>query len=275
MKKWVLLILCIVMMLSLLAGMSAAAHADSSTTDDYMAWISDAVCTYHDDPVGYEETIFFDDNGHFLVCRGFPPHKAYEQPHQYDENGYCTVCNYEGMFYTVNIADGIINGTVEADVTRTVQYETVTLTVEPDAGYELDTLTVKQGETVVETAAGENGTYTFTLPAGDVTVSATFKEISYGEPDFTLPAMLTGIEEAAFEGAAMTVVYIPDGCTSIGASAFKDCADLVQIRLPKDCVIDDTAFAGCEGLEIFAPAGGTTEDWCAVNNIRFFAEAAK
>ena len=60
------------MMLSLLAGMSAAAHADYSTTDDYMAWISDAVCTYHDDPVGYEETIFLMTTVIFWSVEDFP-----------------------------------------------------------------------------------------------------------------------------------------------------------------------------------------------------------
>ena len=36
---------------------------------------------------------------------------------------------------------------------------------------------MKQDETDVDTAPGENGAYTFTMPAGDVTVSATFKKL--------------------------------------------------------------------------------------------------
>ena len=44
----------------------------------------------------------------------------------------------------------------------------------PAAGYALDTLTVKQGETDVTVENNQ-----FTMPAGDVTVSATFREIDY------------------------------------------------------------------------------------------------
>ena len=52
----------------------------------------------------------------------------------------------------------------------------------PDADYELDTITVKQGETVIETAEGtENNTCIFKMPAGDVTVTATFTENDISE----------------------------------------------------------------------------------------------
>ena len=50
--------------------------------------------------------------------------------------------------------------------------------------------------------------------------------------------------------------------TSIAANAFKDITMLVQIKLPKDCNIHDTAFTGCENVYVFAPAGGTTEAYC-------------
>ena len=85
----------------------------------------------------------------------------------------------------------------------------------------------------------------------------------YGEPDFTLPASVKSIEAGAFEGLSMSVVYVPDGCTSIGAGAFRNCKNLTQVRLPKNCRIENNAFDGCTALStLFAPAGGTTETWC-------------
>ena len=51
----------------------------------------------------------------------------------------------------------------------------VTLTVTPDNGYGFESLTV-DGVDVTEQVSG--GTYTFTMPAGNVTVSATFKAIT-------------------------------------------------------------------------------------------------
>ncbi len=51
----------------------------------------------------------------------------------------------------------------------------VTVTVTPDAGYELGVLTVTAGNVAVETTAAGEGKYTFTMPRGNVTVSATFE----------------------------------------------------------------------------------------------------
>ena len=85
--------------------------------------------------------------------------------------------------YTVNIAE-IENGTVTSDVSEAQAGETVTLTVTPAEGYEFETLTVTSGEdgTGVKVAATEDASvYTFTMPEGNVNVSATFAEISEGK----------------------------------------------------------------------------------------------
>lgn len=82
----------------------------------------------------------------------------------------------EISFYTVTIADGITNGTVEASRTREIKAgETITLTVNPADGYECSVISVKCGDDVV--AVTEN---TFEMPAGDVTVSAIFSTILIG-----------------------------------------------------------------------------------------------
>lgn len=73
--------------------------------------------------------------------------------------------------YTITVAEGIEHGTVVPDKTEAAAGETVTLTVTPAEGYELETLTVMNGETAVEVTNN-----TFVMPAGDVTITATFKE---------------------------------------------------------------------------------------------------
>lgn len=79
------------------------------------------------------------------------------------------------------------NGSVAASIngnpaTTAMEGDTVTLTVSPDTSYELDTLTVKSGETTVNTSPDENDAtkYTFTMPAAPVTVTAVFKAASTG-----------------------------------------------------------------------------------------------
>jgi len=79
--------------------------------------------------------------------------------------------------YVITIDGGITNGTVTASKSRAVYGETVTLTAAPDGNYELGTLTVTDGnsDNVTVTDNGD-GTYSFTMPATAVTVSATFTE---------------------------------------------------------------------------------------------------
>ena len=76
--------------------------------------------------------------------------------------------------YTVTISDEISNGTVEVDQIKARENETVILTVTPNTGYDLSSLNVKQGE--MDLAVENNQ---FTMPAGNVTVTADFKPLTY------------------------------------------------------------------------------------------------
>ena len=99
--------------------------------------------------------------------------------------------------YTISLPESFEHGTVECDKQTAYEGQTVTLTVKPDNGYELETLTVTftnenepSGAPLrlrggsLELTPGENGTYTFAMPAAPVTVSATFKK-----------APVTGVED--------------------------------------------------------------------------------
>ena len=65
-----------------------------------------------------------------------------------------------------------------ADKQTAAEGETVTLTVTPNNGYELGTLSVLNGQTAVATTPGaEQGKYTFVMPAASVLVNAIFNQI--------------------------------------------------------------------------------------------------
>ena len=85
---------------------------------------------------------------------------------------------------------------------------------------------------------------------------------AFGTPDFTLPEDITVIEANAFEGAAMTVMSIPDGCESIGDSAFKDCQSLTRIRVPSACALGADVFSGCGTVFVYGTAGSPAEAYC-------------
>ncbi|MBR2245348.1 MAG: hypothetical protein IJ888_11555, partial [Prevotella sp.] len=75
--------------------------------------------------------------------------------------------------HTVKVVDGITNGTVTVDKTDAAAGDEVTITTTPDASYELDAISVRG---VSEDIAVTVKDGKFTMPADDVTVSATFKK---------------------------------------------------------------------------------------------------
>lgn len=66
------------------------------------------------------------------------------------------------------------NGKVTVSPTSAKAGAKVTITVTPDDGFELDELTVTRGSTAVTVTKNSDGTYSFTMPQGSVTVTATF-----------------------------------------------------------------------------------------------------
>lgn len=78
--------------------------------------------------------------------------------------------------YAVNITSAA-HGTVTASPRSAAKGTTVTLTVKPDSGYVLDSLSVtdKNGDSVSLNEIG-SGKYTFTMPGSSVTVKAAFAE---------------------------------------------------------------------------------------------------
>lgn len=125
--------------------------------------------------------------------------------------------------YAITV-DKIANGTVTVSPKNASKGATVTITVDPDEGYELDTLTVtdKDGKAVSLTNKGD-GKYTFTMPASKVTVKATFVETS-SEPEapvftdvstsaYYYDAVLWAVENDVTNGTSATT-FSPDmACT--------------------------------------------------------------
>lgn len=77
--------------------------------------------------------------------------------------------------YTVSIASGIENGSLKTDPEKAHRGSTVTVTATPDEGYELEAITVTTGDD--QPVAVKDGK--FTMPTGNVTVSATFTKSTY------------------------------------------------------------------------------------------------
>ena len=103
------------------------------------------------------------------------------------------------------------NGTVTADKETAKYGETVTLTITPNEGYELDEIHVMNGTTQVDVTITTDGKYTFVMPAGNVKVQATFKAIDYTitiEPAEN--GTVTADKETANMGETVTLTITPN-----------------------------------------------------------------
>lgn len=88
--------------------------------------------------------------------------------------------------HNVTIASDIQNGSVSASPTSAAAGETVKLTVTPDDGFEIASVSIN-GQALL---AGPDGTYTFTMPANDVNVSASFIPIPEPKPEDPLDSFI-------------------------------------------------------------------------------------
>ena len=85
--------------------------------------------------------------------------------------------------YAVTTPDKTENGSLSVSSKNAKKGSDVTITVTPDEGYEVDSITAKdaKGNKLTIKDNGD-GTYTFTMPASKVTVTATFAEKQADEP---------------------------------------------------------------------------------------------
>ena len=83
------------------------------------------------------------------------------------------LCNADDTEYTITLVQPVAGGTIAADLEKAVYGTTVTLTATPAEGMQLDAWDVKDAdENIISVSrAGK-----FTMPASNVTVTATFKE---------------------------------------------------------------------------------------------------
>ena len=114
------------------------------------------------------------------------------------------------------------NGDVTASHKSAAKGTTVTLTVDPDKGYVLDTLTVLDGKDKELKLTEKNGKYTFTMPDSKVTVEAMFKaEQSTGKnPFIDVPAgsyyedaVIWAVDKGITTGTSATTFNPNGSCT--------------------------------------------------------------
>ena len=130
--------------------------------------------------------------------------------------------------YAITVKDSK-NGDVTASHKTASKGTTVTLTVDPDKGYVLDTLTVLDDKDKEIKLVEKNGKYVFTMPSGKVTVAGRFKvEQPAGKHPFTdIPSgayyenAVIWAADKGITGGTSATTFSPNGiCTRAQAVTF-------------------------------------------------------
>ena len=149
--------------------------------------------------------------------------------------------------YAITVEDAK-NGDVTASQTSAYQGTTVTVTVEPDTGYTLETLTVtdKNGKEIELTNKGD-GKYTFKMPASKVTVKATFMDdntmlnffVDVPADAYYYDAVLWAVKEGITNGTSATTFSPDNPCTRAQMVTFLWRAAGSPEPVGKTCIFTD------------------------------------
>ena len=173
---------------------------------------------------------------------------------------------YTGKYSYEIFSDDSEGGALDVDRYAT-EGEKVTITVLPDDGYALDEIVItdENGETI-EFVDNGDGTITFTMPSGDVTITATFVESD--EPECTLPFVDVHANDWFFD--PVCYVYSEGLMTGTSATTFAPNATttramIVSILARQENVTsaEDAGFTDVDENDWFA----TAVNWAAREGI--------
>ena len=147
--------------------------------------------------------------------------------------------NFTIIAYNIIIDSNIQYGKVTTDLTQAVVDKTVTLTATPDKGYQFSSwIVTKDGGGTVEVTNNK-----FTMPASNVTVSATFEAL----PKLTTPTNLS-VSDISCSGATLAWSAVA------GASKY-------ELRLTNTSTSNTTTSYPTTNSAYLTLAAGTTYSW--------------
>ena len=168
--------------------------------------------------------------------------------------------------YAVSV-ETATNGTVSVSPRNASKGATVTITVTPNEGYVLGTLTATDanGDTISLTNAG-NGKYTFTMPSSKVTISATF--VAEGSQGTQMP--FTDVATGEWYYEAVQYVYDNELMNGMSATTFEPNSTTTRGMIVTMLYrLENEPTAASAGFTDVAAGQWYTDavNWAAANNI--------
>ena len=168
--------------------------------------------------------------------------------------------NYKSVDYNVTLPTSLTGGEVTADRTAAAKGETVALTVTPELGYELETLTVKDADdNEVATSIDDNAKHAFVMPKNGATVTATFKAMT-GQATADGYVRGDGTNTTTTFTSPMQIVRKEGGAQMYGYITFP--LSIPEGKIVKSATLRLTAkrVKGDRKINIYALDGATTEE---------------
>ena len=169
-----------------------------------------------------------------------------------------TIDDPTNVTITANYGEEVLSNGDDAEVTQGTE---VTLAINPASGYDIETVTItgaEEGQTVTPTATSTEGVYTFSMPAYDVTVSATVVE--HVEPvtaSYVLATSITSgkryVIASGTEGSVQ--VMAEDRGNNRGAVAATVTDGVLSVSDEYEFVIENATIGEAVGYSIYDGTG--------------------
>lgn len=171
--------------------------------------------------------------------------------------------------YTITVPDSVTGGAVSVSPTQASYGSTVTITVAPGEGYELDELTATDsGGNKIELTKVSDTEYTFSMPRSDVTVSASFRAISH--EDNCPSADYTDVDTGAWYHEAIDFAIENDLMNGVGDNLFNPDGNLSRAMMVRILWNMEDQPTNVSGSYSDVVAGAWYEKavlWATANNI--------
>lgn len=184
--------------------------------------------------------------------------------------------------YTVTV-NKATNGTVTADKETAAAGDTVTLTVKADETMYSQAVLAEDGLKVADSkgaavacTAGADGTYTFTMPADNVTVTATFEIVAYGvevAPTEHGSVTFEGGKKYFKVGENVTATFTAEAGYELASASYqegnkptditakvKEASNTYTFTMPENYVKIEATFTAVQPTEPTEPTEPTTPD---------------
>ena len=184
--------------------------------------------------------------------------------------------------YTVTV-NKATNGTVTADKETAAAGDTVTLTVKADETMYSQAVLAEDGLKVADSkgaavacTAGADGTYTFTMPADNVTVTATFEIVAYGvevAPTEHGSVTFEGGKKYFKVGENVTATFTAEAGYELASASYqegniptditakvKEASNTYTFTMPENYVKIEATFTAIQPTEPTEPTEPTTPD---------------